>query len=386
MGSQSYKSTLLKTEHLIPVAEPVLSENVERYVLDCIRTGWISSAGQYVGRFEQALADFFGVKQAIACCNGTAALHLALAALGVGPGDEVIVPTVTFVASANAVRYTGAVPVLVDCDPDSWLIDLGAAEAAITPRTRAIMPVDLYGHPAPMDEINAFAQKHNLLVVQDSAESLGALYKGKPVGGLADVTTLSFFGNKTLTTGEGGALLTNDEQLAKTIRLLRGQGQDPQRRYWFIEMGYNYRMTNIEAAIGLAQLEEVPHYLQHRRQVAQWYKLGMRESLPDWTAQVEQPWAQSTHWLNTFLMPKESPLSREQIMTHLHDAWNVETRPIFYPLHILPIYQDTASQSCPVADDVALRGISFPTSSKISQQSVQYVIEALVETMRSATN
>ncbi|HEX5576551.1 MAG TPA: DegT/DnrJ/EryC1/StrS aminotransferase family protein, partial [Gemmatimonadales bacterium] len=233
------------TSRFIPVAAPMLVGNEKAYVLDCLDSSWISSAGQYVSRFEAAFADFCGVKHAVACCNGTAALHVALSALGVGPGDEVIVPTLTFVATANAVIQCGARPVFVDSEPETWNIDPALIEAKITPRTKGIIVVHLYGHPAEMESIVSTARRHGLFVVEDAAEAHGAEHNGRRVGSLGDVGIFSFFGNKIITTGEGGMVTTSDDTLAARVRQLKAQGIDPNRRYWYPVIGYNYRMTNV---------------------------------------------------------------------------------------------------------------------------------------------
>ena len=241
----------------IPVAAPALIGNEKAYVLDCLESSWISSNGAYIERFETVFADFIGTRHALSCCNGTVALHLALLALDVRPGDEVIVPSLTYVASANAVMYCGAKPVLVDSEPETWNLDPARIEELINPRTRGIIVVHLYGHPANMDPILEIARRRHLFVVEDAAEAHGATYRGQKVGTLGDLATFSFYGNKVITTGEGGMVCTNNEVLARKVRQLKGQGQDPRRRYWFPIVGYNYRMTNIEAAIGLAQLERI---------------------------------------------------------------------------------------------------------------------------------
>jgi len=256
----------------IPVSQPALIGREKEYVLDCLESNWISSNGKYIGLFEEKFADYLGVKHAIACCNGTAALHVALLALGIGSGDEVIVPTFTYVATANAVVYTGATPVLADCEADTWNIDPAGLEALITPKTRAIIPVPLYGHPCDMDPIMELAKKHGLHVIEDAAEALGARYKGRLCGSMVEISTFSFYGNKTITTGEGGMIVTDNDELADRIRLLKGQGMDPNRRYWFPIVGHNYRMTNIQAAIGLAQLENIDLFLGKRGQIAGWYR------------------------------------------------------------------------------------------------------------------
>ena len=241
----------------IAVAAPTLNGNEKRYVLECLETTWISSIGRFITEFERGFARFCGVEHAIAVSNGTNALHLALVALGVTSGDEVIVPSLTYVATANAVTYCGAKPVLVDCDPRTLNIDPAAIAGKITAHTKGIIPVHLYGHPADMDPIISVAREHGLFVLEDAAEAHGAEYKGRRVGGLGNCAAFSFFGNKIMTTGEGGMVTTNDSALAAKLRLYRGQGLDPGRRYWHPVIGYNYRMTNIAAALGLAQLEQV---------------------------------------------------------------------------------------------------------------------------------
>ena len=241
----------------IPVAEPLLDGRETEYVLECLQTNWISSQGKFITQFESAFAEYCGVRHAIAVNNGTAALHLCLLALGVKAGDEVIVPSLTYVATANAVRYCNATPVFVDNDLRTFNIDANEIAAKITPSTKAIIPVHLYGHPADMDPILEIADKHRLFVVEDAAEAVGARYKDSRAGGIGTCAAFSFFGNKIITTGEGGMVTTNDEAIAARLRMLKGQGMDPDRRYWFPIIGYNYRMTNIAAAIGLAQLEQM---------------------------------------------------------------------------------------------------------------------------------
>ena len=241
----------IMSDHFIPVSAPTLAGNEKRYVMDCLESNWISARGKYVEQFEAAFAEFCGVRHGVSCTNGTVALHLALLALGIGPGDEVIVPTLTFVATANAVRYCGATPVFVDCEPETWNIDPGLIESRITPKTKAIIVVHLYGHPVDMDAVMSLADRHGLFVVEDAAEAHGAIYRGRMVGSIGHIATFSFFGNKVISTGEGGMVTTDDAELARIVRLLKEQGMDPKRRYWYPVVGYNYRMTNVTAAIGL---------------------------------------------------------------------------------------------------------------------------------------
>jgi len=363
-------------DYSVPVAEPVLSGNEKAYVLDCVDTTWISSAGEYVERFETAFAAFCNASHALSCCNGTVALHLALMALGVGPDDEVIVPTLTFVATANAVAYCGARPVFVDSEPETWNIDPQLIEEKITPRTRGIVVVHLYGHPVDMDPVLAIARRHGLFVVEDAAEAHGAEYKGRRVGSLGDVATFSFYGNKIITTGEGGMVVTDDEGLARKIRQLKGQGQDFERRYWFPILGYNYRMTNIEAAIGLAQLEKVDWHLARRREIAGWYQ-ELLGGHPLFALQPEKAWARNVYWMNSVVLAEGFPLSRDEAMLRLAEQ-RIETRPFFYPMHTLPMYRSLVQgQSLPVAQSVAARGMNLPSSSKLTYEDVTYVAQAL---------
>lgn len=360
----------------IPVAAPLLDGREREYVLECLDSTWISSAGRFIGEFESRFAAFCGVKHAVATNNGTTALHLALVALGVGPGDEVIIPTLTYIATANCVSYCGATPVLADCDPRTMNLDPAAVERLVTPRTRGIIPVHLYGHPVDMDPLLRLAERHGLFVLEDAAEAVGARYRGRRTGALGHCATFSFFGNKIITTGEGGMVTTDDDDLAARLRLYRGQGMDPGRRYWFPVIGYNYRMTNVAAAIGLGQLERIDHHLARRREVAAAYRerlapLGERLILP-----VEEPWAEHVYWMYTVLLGAATPATRDQVMARL-DAVGVETRPVFYPMHELPPYQGLAGAGFPVATDCAARGINLPTYAQLSHADIDRVCAAL---------
>lgn len=362
----------------ISVAQPKLAGNERKYVLDCLDTNWISSNGKYIGAFEERFAEFCGVSHAIATNNGTTALHLALVALGLAPGDEVIIPTVTYIATANAVRYCGATPVLVDVCADTMNIDPAAIEAAISPRTRGIIPVHLYGHPAQMLEVNAIADRHKLWVVEDAAEAHGAEVEGRRVGGLGTCATFSFFGNKIVTTGEGGMITTNDAELAARLRLFRGQGMDPQRRYWFPVIGYNYRMTNIQAAIGLAQMEQVDVALEDRARLAMWYDEALSGLADKLVLPREQPWAHQVYWMYNIFLASGTEHERDEVMRSL-DAEGIETRPVFYPMHVMPPYYE--EKSFPVADEWALRGINLPTHQDLTREDVQRVAECLARAL-----
>jgi perosamine synthetase len=358
----------------IPVAQPKLCGNERKYVLDCLDTNWISSVGKYIGAFEDAFANFCGVRHAIAANNGTTALHLALVALDLQPGDEVIIPTVTYIATANAVRYCGATPVLVDVCAGTMNIDPADIERKITPKTRGIIPVHLYGHPADMDSVTRIADQHGLWVVEDAAEAHGAEVNGKKVGTLGTCATFSFFGNKIITTGEGGMITTDDDELAAKLRLFRGQGMDTKRRYWFPVVGYNYRMTNIQAAIGLAQMENIETALADRKRLASWYD----EALGDLTERIvlpsQAPWARQVFWMYNIFLRDGDERQRDRVMRDL-DEMGIETRPVFYPMHALPPYRETSSY--PVADLWAQRGINLPTHQDVTEVDVERVARSL---------
>jgi perosamine synthetase len=366
----------------IPVAAPVFAGREKEYVADCMESGWVSSGGKYVELFEAAFAEFCGVRHAVACCNGTAALHAALAALGVGPGDEVIVPTLTFVATANAVTYCGARPVFVDSEPVTWNLDPAQVEAKVTPRTKGIVAVHLYGHPANMDELRAVAGRRGLFLLEDAAEAHGALYNGRPAGSLGDAAAFSFYGNKIIATGEGGMVTTNDDALAARVRLLRGQGMDAARRYWFPVVGYNYRMMNLPAAIGLAQLERADWHTARRREVAATY-LRLLRGDPFLRWQAEGEWARHAYWMFTVVLGYRAPAGRDELMARLA-ARGVETRPIFYPVHLLPPYREAAGGGFPVAESLSRRGLSLPTWAGLSFDDVRYVCQSLRECLSSA--
>ncbi|HEY4147065.1 DegT/DnrJ/EryC1/StrS family aminotransferase [Pinirhizobacter sp.] len=362
----------------ISIAQPKLAGNERKYVLDCLDTNWISSIGKYIGAFEDVFASFCGVKHAIAVNNGTTALHLALVALGLQPGDEVIVPTVTYIATANAVKYCGAVPVLVDVDADTMNIDPSAIEAKITSRTKGIIPVHLYGHPADMDLIRELAVRRGLWIVEDAAEAHGAEVGGKRVGSLGTCATFSFFGNKIVTTGEGGMVTTDDDELAARLRLFRGQGMDPQRRYWFPVVGYNYRMTNIQAAIGLAQMENVDNSLKERDRLADWYTGLLEPHADKLVLPAKRRNFREVYWMYNVFLRTGDASRRDAVMLRM-DEMGIETRPVFYPMHVMPPYKEDASY--PVADEWYVRGINLPTHQELTEDDVKRVVECLLKAM-----
>ncbi len=360
----------------IPVADANLGERERRYLLEAFDSGRISGSGPFVDRFETAFANFIGVRHGVACANGTIAIHLLLAAMDIGPGDEVIVPSLTYIATANAVTYCGATPVFADSDPDSWNMSATTIAPLITSRTRAIVVVPLYGNPVDMDPIMTLARKHNLLVVEDAAEAHGATYKGKRVGTLADAATFSFYGNKLMTTGEGGMVVTDNSELAERLQLLRGQGMDPKRRYWFPVIGYNYRLTNLQCAIGLAQLERLDTFIETRKRLAQQYQTALGE-IDGVAFQRERAPGESVWWMFSALLPDEE--SRDRVADSLA-AEGVETRPLFFPLHTLPPYQGDGVH-CPNAEALAAAGLNLPSGHHVSDPVIKRIQHLIADTL-----
>lgn len=358
----------------LPVAEPVLGDKELQYVTESVVSGWVSSTGPFVARFEDAFAKFCGTKHAIAMSNGTTALHATLLALGIGPGDEVIVPSFTFIASANAVKFTGATPVLVDSEQETWNIDPKAAEAAITEKTKAIMPVHVYGHPANMDPILALGKKHGLAIIEDAAEAHGALYRGKPVGSLGHVGIFSFYGNKIVTTGEGGMIVTNDDDLAKKTRMLRDHGMSTEKRYWHTVLGYNYRLTSLQAALGVAQMERIDDILERKTRIASWYGEGLK-GIAGITLPPAASWAKNVYWLYSIMIDEKAfGLSRDALMQHLQEK-GIDSRPFFPPVHIQPIYQ--TGQKLPVSEWLGENGISLPSGAHLKKDDIHRVCEEI---------
>lgn len=363
----------------IPVAAPDLRGNEESYVVDAIRTTWISSTGSYIDRFESDFAALCGTRTSIAVCNGTVALHLALLTLDVRPGDEVIVPSLTYIATANAVKYVGAEPIFVDVDPKTWCIDPEKIEQAITPRTKGIIAVHLYGHPADMDVINHIASVNGLWVVEDAAEAPLATYHGRTTGALAPIATFSFYGNKVFTSGEGGALTLNDPRLELRARTLRGQGMDPNRRYYFPVTGYNFRLTNVACAILCAQLERRDEILDRRREIFSLYQ-ELLAGIPGINLQPVAPWAKLSPWLYCITVDQRSyGKSRDELITNLAKQ-GVESRPFFIPLHTLPPFREKArgrGYHLPETVQLAATGINLPTFSTMTNEQVRFVTKII---------
>jgi perosamine synthetase len=355
----------------IPVYAPSLSGNEKKYVLDCLDSTWISSKGKYIRSFEEEFAKYLGVEHAASVSNGTVAIHLALLALGIGPEDEVIVPTLTYIASVNAIAYTGATPVFVDSLEDTWQIDPEDVKRKITPKTKAVMAVHLYGYPCEMDTLQRICREHNVFLIEDCAEAVGTKYKNQYAGTFGDIATFSFFGNKTITTGEGGMVVTNDETLNDRVFHLKGQGLAKHREYWHDIIGYNYRMTNICAAIGLAQLEQVEVFIAKKRLIAQWYQSKIKN--PAIRFHVEHEDVFHSYWMCSILVAK--PAQRDPLRQKLSEA-GVETRPLFYPVHTMPMYS-RKYQKHPVAENLGWRGINLPSYPGLTEDQVTEICEII---------
>ncbi len=348
----------------IPVYRPSLNGNEKKYVNECLDSTWISSKGTFIKKFEDAFAEYIGVKYAASVSNGTVAIHNALLALGIKEGDEVIVPTFTYIASVNPIVYNRATPVFVDSLKDTWQMDPDDFERKITEKTRAVMVVHLYGHPCNMDEILRISQKHHLFVIEDCAESIGSKYKNKYTGTFGDIAAFSFFGNKTITTGEGGMVVTNDRALYERVVQFKGQGLAKYREYWHDIIGYNYRMTNICAAIGLAQLENVEQTIAKKLQIADWYKIHLKNLPVEFHAGSEE--VLHTYWMICILVAQTE--IRDNLRNYLLEN-GIETRPTFYPIHSMPMYAHNYYR-LPVAEDISWRGINLPSYPDLSENNI----------------
>ena len=370
----------MRFDTMIPVCEPTLKGNERKYVLECLETNWISSKGKYIDLFEGEFSSYCNRRFGVACSSGTAALHLALSALDIGPGDEVIVPTFTMIATCNAVLYCGATPILVDAGEEDWCIDVGKIEERITGRTRAIIPVHIYGHPCDMDPILDLAGKYGLSVVEDAAEAIGAEYRGRRLGSLSDASCFSFYANKTVTTGEGGMVVTDNERAAARLRKLRDQAFST-RRFLHEEMGYNYRMTNIQAAIGAAQMEYIDELVDARIRNARLYDTLLGEidgvCLPPRKESVK-----NVHWMYGILIEDEFGISKSEVMTCL-DGRGIGTRSFFHGMHLQPVYRNFEKVDpgrrggFPVSDELTRKGLYLPSGSSLTESEIHRVVKSI---------
>ncbi len=354
----------------IPVSEPNIGKEEIENVKKCVESTWISSLGEYIIKFEEEFKNFIGTKYSTTTSNGTTAIHLALITLGIGPGDEVIVPDLTFVATANAVYYTGAKPVLVDIDKDTWNIDINKIEKAITKRTKAIIPVHLYGNPANMIEIKKIAKKHNLFIIEDCAEAIGAEINGKKVGSFSDISAFSFYGNKVITTGEGGMVCTNNKKYIDRAILYKDHGMSKTRRYYHPVVGFNYRMTNMQASIGVAQLKKINKFIKRKLQIANRYKKNLA-SLDFIKYQESFIGMTNIHWMFSLLVPK-----RNKLMKFLKEN-NIDSRPFFVPMSELPAYK--TNKKFPVSEKLAKMGMNLPSSTTLTNDDVDYISKKIIE-------
>lgn len=369
---------------MIPVNEPLLDGNEKKYLAECIESGWISSEGPFVRRFEEAMAACVGRKHAVAVCNGSLALDAAIVALDLGPGDEVIMPTFTIISCAAAVVRTGAVPVLVDCDPLTW--NMNAAEVAkrIGPRTRAIMVVHIYGLPVDMGPIEALANRHRVVIIEDAAEMHGQTWRGRACGSFGAISTFSFYPNKHVTTGEGGMLLTDSDELAERCRSLRNLAFKAPRRFVHDELGWNLRMTNLQAAIGVAQLERLPEFVQRKRAMGRRYSEGLR-GLAGLQLPLERTGdADNIYWVYGVVLDPAIAFDADQAMQRLA-ALGIGCRPFFWPMHEQPVFRKRGlfvDEKHPVSERIARRGFYLPSGLALTEAQIDEVIDAVRSVLR----
>src|ERR1700722_11975796 len=386
-GSVSRRSSLRSrrppmSDSFIPISKPYIGARERELVLDALDSGWVSSIGKYIDEFEENFARYCGTEYAIAVSNGTTGLHLALAALGLNPGDEVIIPDLTFVATANAVAYTGATPVLAAIDADTLCMDPASVKSLISARTKAIIPVHLYGHPADMDALTEIGDTHGVAIIEDAAEAHGAEYKGRRVGGLGKCGVFSFYGNKLITTGEGGMLTTNDREFYQRARRLRDHAMSPQRRYFHEERGFNYRITNLQAALGVAQLERIDEFLDRRAEIMSWYAREIATTEPVRLNRVKN-WAKSAFWMICLEVDWFDEARRDAFMQALK-ARGIDSRPYFCTMSSMPMYKQTSK---PVSARKAQIGLNLPSYFELTKGEVQRIgsdVNELLNEMRPA--
>ncbi len=368
-------------DSFIPISQPSIGARERELVLDAVDSGWVSSIGKYIDEFEAVFARYCGTEFALTVSNGTTGLHLALVTLGVGPGDEVIIPDLTFVATANAVAYTGATPVLADVDPDTLCIDPASVEALITERTKVIMPVHLYGHPADMDALTTIAEARGIAVIEDAAEAHGAEYKGRRVGGLSQCGVFSFYGNKVVTTGEGGMLTTNDHAFYQRAKRLRDHAMSPERRYFHDERGFNYRMTNLQAALGVAQMERIEDFLKRRAEIMTLYNSVIPSSETVRLNRVKN-WASSAFWMVCLEVDGFDEARRNAFMRGLKQR-GIDSRPYFCTMSSMPMYKQ---QPLPVAARKAQTGLNLPSFFQLAQKDIERIGGAVNELLAEGSS
>ncbi|UCD39289.1 MAG: LegC family aminotransferase [Fidelibacterota bacterium] len=379
---------------MIPLTVPELRGNEWKYIKECLDTNWVSSAGRFVDRFEASLAEYIGIRHAVATVNGTAALHMALLVAGIEPDDEVLVPSLTFIAPANAVRYVGAWPVFMDVEPTYWQMDSqkvldflegecqwrdgGLYNKATDRRVKAALPVHILGHPVDMDPLMEVARKYGLVIIEDATESLGAKYKGRMVGSMGEMACFSFNGNKIITTGGGGMVATNREEWAQKIRYYTTQAKDDPQEYVHREIGYNYRLTNIQAALGCAQLEQLNDYIAQKRQIADAYSAQLKE-VPGIQPMLEAPWADSIFWLFTVLVDESQyGMDSRSLMRQLEQE-KIQARPLWQPLHLSPAHKQSMAYRISVAEEIHRKALSLPCSVGVGMDDIRRVAETVIK-------
>jgi perosamine synthetase len=368
---------------MIPVNEPLLNGNEKKYLAECIDTGWVSSDGPFIAKFEDMMSSYVGARHGVAVCNGTAALEVAMAAIDIKPGDEVIIPSFTIISCAIAVIRRGGVPVLVDVEPDTWCMDIGQVKDKINGRTRAIMPVHMYGHPVDMDPVMELARKHGLYVVEDAAEVHGAEYKGKRCGGIGQISCFSFYANKIVTTGEGGMVVTGDDKLAERARMHRNLCFIPGRRFLHEEFGYNYRMTNLQAAVGVAQMERIDEFVEIKRKNGKAYGKELA-GVKGISIPVEKSWAKNVYWMYGIVLDESLGTDAAAFAGKLKEA-GIATRPFFLGMHEQPVFWQMGlykKERYPVTERISRQGLYLPSGLTLGDEDIRHVSAAVRELAR----
>ena len=374
---------MTSADALIPVCEPLIGDNVLPLVQVCVETGWVSSEGRFIKEFEDKWAAYCGAAYGVAVSNGTTALQVAVAALKLPPGSEIIMPSYTIISCAIAIIEAGCVPVLVDCEPDTWCMDLDEVEAKITPRTRAIMPVHIFGHPVDMRRLGAIAEKHGLSIIEDAAEAHGAEAHGRRVGGIGTMGCFSFYANKIITTGEGGMVVTSDAELAERLRSLRNLAFRRDRRFLHTEIGHNYRLTNLQAAVGVAQIERIDTHIEKKRWMAQAYQRHLGQ-IAGIRLPVERDWAKNVYWMYGVVLDDDIDFNAVGFAQRLRER-GVDTRPFFLGMHEQPALKERglfAGERYPVSERIAERGLYLPSGLTLTQDQVDRVADAVHHVLR----
>jgi len=368
---------MFKPKKPILTAGPLISDKEVKYVLDAVKNGWNEHWADYIHKFEQKFAEYIGVKYAIATCGGTGALHLALAALGVGKGDEVILPEITYFSCADVVVYLGARPVFVDVLNDTWCIDPEKLEKAITKKTKAIMPVYAYGNLIEVKEIKEIAKKYHLAIVEDACPAVGSLYYGKKAGSFGDFAAFSFQGAKIMVTGYGGMLVTNNKKLYERALFLNTHGEDPNKKFWQLEIGYSHEMSNLQAAFGLAQLERIEEFVAKKRQIFSWYYERLKD-IEGISLNYERPNTRSNFWMTSIVLDKNFSVTRDELIKKLKE-YKIDSRPFFWPISMFPMYKE---QNTPIAHHLAFNGINLPSGLRLKEEEVDYVCKVIKKILK----